>query len=76
MKFEKISKDIVAEQLGSEIEPSEDTFKQDELVADNTVSYPVLDEIETKIFNQTYPNRDFHTRVVTIERKLFGKIPK
>ena len=27
-----------------------------------------------KIFNQTYKNRDFHTRIVTIERKLFGKI--
>ena len=27
-----------------------------------------------KIFNQTFKNRDFHTRIVTIERKLFGKI--
>ncbi len=27
-----------------------------------------------KLFNQTYKNRDFHTRIVTIERKLFGKI--
>ena len=27
-----------------------------------------------KLFNQTYKNRDFHTRIVTIEKKLFGKI--
>lgn len=73
-RFEKISKDTVAEQIGQEITPSEDSFEQDELVADNTVNYPILDEIEKKIFNQTYTNRDFHTRVVTIERKLFGKI--
>ena len=26
------------------------------------------------VINQTYKNRDFHTRIVTIERKLFGKI--
>ena len=26
--------------------------------------------IERKLFNTTYPNRDFHTRIVTIERKL------
>ena len=27
-----------------------------------------------KLFNQTYKNRDFHTRIVTIEKKLFKKI--
>ena len=73
-RLEKIIKDISAEQIGLEIEPTEDTFREDETIADNTVNYPVLDEIEMKLFNTTYKNRDFHTRIVTIERKLFGKI--
>lgn len=73
-RLNKLSKDMVAEQIGTEIDPVEDTFQEEEVVADNSVNYPILDEIETKIFNKTYPERDFHTRVVTIEKKLFGKI--
>lgn len=70
----KLLKDVNAEQLGKEISPKEDTFVEDDLIADNTVNYPVVDEIEMKLFNQTYPNRDFHTRIVTIEKKLFKTV--
>lgn len=73
-RIKKLASDITAEQIGLEITPSEDTFREEEVVADNTVNYPIVDEIEMKLFNQTYKNRDFHTRIVTIERKLFGKI--
>lgn len=73
-RIKKISSDIASEQIGLEIEATEDTFLEKEAVADNTVNYPIVDEIEMKIFNKTYKNRDFHTRIVTIERKLFGKI--
>ena len=73
-RLKKIAADINAEQIGLEISPTEDTFREDELVADSSVNYPIVDEIEMKLFNQTYKNRDFHTRIVTIERKLFGKI--
>ena len=73
-RLKKLSTDINADLIGLEIEPTEDTFKTDEPIADNTVNYPIVDEIEMKLFNQTYKNRDFHTRIVTIERKLFGKI--
>ena len=73
-RIKKIATDITAEQIGLEIEPQEDTFREDYEVADNSVNYPIVDEIEQKIFNKTYKNRDFHTRIVTIERELFGKI--
>lgn len=73
-RIKKLATDITAEQIGLEIPPTEDTFREDEVVADSTVNYPIVDEIEMKLFNQTYKNRDFHTRIVTIERKLFGKI--
>lgn len=73
-RIKKLASDITADQIGLEIPPTEDTFREDEAVADNTVNYPIVDEIEMKLFNQTYKNRDFHTRIVTIERKLFNKI--
>lgn len=73
-RIQKLAGDITSEQIGLEIPPSEDTFREDETIADNTVNYPIVDEIEMKLFNQTYKNRDFHTRIVTIERKLFNKI--
>ncbi len=73
-RIKKLATDISDEQIGLEITPTEDTFREDEVAADSTVNYPIVDEIEMKLFNQTYKNRDFHTRIVTIERKLFGKI--
>jgi len=73
-RIKKLSSDITADQIGLEIPPVEDTFNEEENLADETVNYPIVDAIEMKLFNQTYKNRDFHTRIVTIERKLFGKI--
>lgn len=74
-RIKKLSADISADVIGLEIPPVEDTFAEEEKLAeDNGVNYPVVDEIEQKIFNQTYRNRDFHSRIVAIERKLFGKI--
>lgn len=73
-RIKRLVNDLNADQIGLEITPSEDTYKELEEVADDTVDYPIVDEIEKKLFNQTYKNRDFHTRIVTIERKLFGKI--
>ena len=73
-RIKKLSGDISADVIGLEIEPTEDSFREDETIADSSVNYPIVDEIEQKIFNQTYKNRDFHSRIVAIERKIFGKI--
>ena len=73
-RIKKLSDDISADVIGLEIEPTEDTFREEETVADSSVNYPIVDEIEQKIFNQTYKKRDFHSRIVAIERKIFGKI--
>lgn len=74
-RIKKIATDITSEQIGLEITPVEDTFSENnELIADNSVNYPIVDEIEMQLFKKTYNNRDFHTRIVTIERELFGKI--
>ena len=75
-RLKRISTDISADVIGLEINPVKDTFLEEEKLAEESsgINYPIVDEIEKKLFNKTYPNRDFHTRIVTIERKLFGKI--
>ena len=74
-RINKLSADISADVIGLEIPAVKDTFLAEENAAeDNTVNYPIINEIEQKLFNTTYKNRDFHTRIVTIEKKLFGKI--
>lgn len=74
-RITKLSGDVSADVIGLEIEPSKDTFlAQEEAMEDNSVDYPIVNEIEHKLFNKIYKNRDFHTRIVTIEKKLFGKI--
>ena len=73
-RIKKLVSDITADQIGLEIPPVEDTFNEENEIADNSVDYPLVDEIEKKLFGQTYRNRDFHTRIVTIEKKLFNKI--
>ena len=74
-RLTKLSGDISADVIGLEIEPSRDTFLAEErAIEDNSVDYPVINDIEQKLFNTTYKNRDLHTRIVTIEKKLFGKI--
>lgn len=74
-RIDKLASDLLSSQIGLQIEPSEDTFLAEEnLETDSGVNYPIVDEIEKKIFNQTFKNRDFHSRIVAIERKLFNKI--
>lgn len=74
-RIKKLSGDISADVIGLEIEPVKDTFLAEENAKEESgVDYPVVNEIEQKIFNKTYKNRDFHSRIVAIERKLFGKI--
>ena len=76
-RIKKLSGDISADVIGLEIPPVEDTFRDDDseiAKADSTVNYPIVDEIEQKLFNKTNKDKDFHSRIVAIERKLFNKI--
>lgn len=78
-RLAKLSKDISADSIGKEIEPVEDTFAEnsdyieEEPVAASDVSYPAVDELEQKVFNQTYPKQDIKTRLSNLEKKTFNK---
>lgn len=40
---------------------------------DNTVSYPVIDMMEEKLFNRNYQGENVYNRVARLEQKAFGK---
>ena len=74
-RITKLSGDISADVIGLEIEPTKDTFLAEEQAEeDSNVHYPIVDEIEKKLFNKTNTKLDLHSRIVKIEKKLFGKI--
>jgi hypothetical protein len=63
----------MAGQIGLEIEPIEDTFKESDLIADSTVNYPILDEIETKFFNKTFKIKTFIHELLVLKENYLEK---
>ena len=74
-RITKLSGDISADVIGLEIEPVKDTFlAEEQAIEDSSVNYPILDDIEKKLFNKTNSKLDIHSRIVKIEKKIFNKI--
>ena len=76
-RVKKISEDLSADVIDEKIKPCEDTFMAEEeeeaLAADETVRYPVLDRVETKLFNKMYDKSSLDDRLVRIEKQLFNQ---
>ena len=76
-RIAKLKNDVSAEQMGQEISPKEDTFAEDEWVelepvADANIQYPAVDELELKVFNQKFPQKEIKQRLTALEEKTFG----
>lgn len=74
-RLSKINKDIAGDVIGQEIAPSTDTFMNEEDIvqSDGTENYPILNEIEQKLFLNANPEKSLRSRIVRIEKKLFNK---
>lgn len=82
-RVDKLSKDLSADLIGQEIKPKRDTFTEDEAApkeqipkADNSVNYPVVNEIERKIFNKEFRNIEINQRLSSLEQNVFKKTYK
>ena len=74
MRFSKLSKDMSADVLGKEIPPTSDTFYDDEIAqSDGSENYPIINEIEEKLFRKSSPEKSLHSRIKNIEKHLFSK---
>lgn len=74
-RLSAINKDIAGDVIGQEIAPTSDTFmNEDDIVqSDGTENYPIIDEIEQKLFMHSTPEKSLHSRIVGIEKKMFNK---
>ena len=74
-RLSAINKDLAGDVIGQEITPSTDTFMDEEDIvqSDGTEKYPILDEIEQKLFMSSNPEKSLRSRIVRIEKKLFSK---
>jgi hypothetical protein len=71
-RIEHLSKDLNVDLMGQEITPSKYTeFEEKE---DNSVDYPVINEIERQIFNKEFKNQKLEKRLSNIEQKVFNKV--
>ena len=81
IRVAKLKKDLAADLMGQEIEPKEDTFKQEEdswvmekePVESAKIDYPVINELEKQVFKQEYKNENIKSRLSKLETKTFGK---
>src|SRR5574344_2155167 len=70
---DKIEKRV--QRLEKVVYGKEKTGTTDSKVAksDGTENYPIINEIEQKLFNKSTPERSLHKRLVEIEKKMFNK---
>lgn len=77
----KLKKDLAADLMGQEIEPKEDTFREDEdswvfakePVESSKIDYPVINELEQQIFKKEFKDQNIKTRLSNLEKKTFNK---
>ncbi len=77
-RFNKLSKDLSADTIGKEIKPKTDTFEENEEIeknpkADSSVNYPIIDNLEQMVFNNTYKNTEIQQRLANLEKNVLKK---
>ena len=72
-RIKALAKDMNADVIGQEITPSVST-PIDEYVSDNSVEYPIIDDVEKQLKLPQNTSRSLHSRLVAIEKKLFNSV--
>ena len=80
-RIAKLKKDLIADQIGQEITPKEDTFMEEDdfILAEKepaeaqNMDYPVINELEKQVFKQEHKNENIKSRLSKLEQKTFNK---
>ena len=80
-RIAKLKKDLNVDQMGHEIKPKEDTFMEesDSIVYEKepaeaaNMDYPIINELEKKVFQKENKNQNIKTRLSNLEKKTFNK---
>ncbi len=76
-RLKQLSKDMNAELIGQEVTPDEHMGEMiaeeaEENTPDNSVEYPILDDVEKRLTLKNNKNQTLASRLVAIEKKLFN----
>ncbi len=80
-RIAKLKKDLSVDQMGQEIAPKEDTFRdeEDSIVYEKepaeaaSMDYPVINELEKQVFQKEFKGQNIQTRLSNLEKKTFNK---
>ena len=74
-RIKRLYEDLNGDEIGKEITPKFDTFaEEDELITlQEQVNYPIIDEMEIKVFNKKFSGKDLNTRLASLEKFSFSK---
>lgn len=79
-RVEKLKTDLAVDVIEQKIKPKRDTFEdaQDAPAevapkADSSVNYPIVNELEKRIFNKEFKTLDINQRVSNLEKNVFKK---
>lgn len=79
-RVSKLSQDLSADLMGQEIKPQKDTFAESEDAyservpkADSSVNYPVVNNLEQKVFHKEFKSMEINQRLANLENNVFKK---
>lgn len=79
-RVNKLSQDLSADLIGQEIKPKRDSFAEDESApkevipkADSSVNYPIVNEMEKRVFNKEFRTVEINQRLAKLEQNVFKK---
>lgn len=79
-RIDKLKADLAVDVIDQKIKPKRDTFEdpQDNPVesipkADSSVNYPIVNELEKRIFNKEFKTLDVNQRLSNLEKNVFKK---
>ena len=73
-RLKKIASDLNADLIGQENNIADSTQIQKEYTEDNSVDYPIIDDVEKNLKITSNPKQSLHSRLVTIEKQLFNNV--
>jgi len=81
LRVEKLRNDLGADFIGQEIKPTKDTFAEDDsavkeevVKADSNVNYPIVNMLESEVFNKEYKTTEINKRLSNLEQKTFKRV--
>jgi len=81
LRVQKLKNDLGVDFIGQKIKPAKDTFAEDDSIekedvvkADSNVNYPIVNMLESEVFQKEYKTTEINKRLSNLEQKTFKRI--